>query len=64
MPAWPCEHDSLVNVVTVVVIDQELMPVIRIPFAVTGPTEYYTIFHFPFVRHRRDVSIFLDNFMV
>ena len=49
MPAWPCEHDSLVVVVTVVVIDQELMPVIRIPFAVTGPTEYYTIFHFPFV---------------
>ena len=50
MPAWPCEHDSLVVVVTVVVIDQELMPVIRIPFAVTGPTEYYTIFHFPLVR--------------
>ena len=68
MPAWPCEHDSLVVVVTVVVIDQELMPVIRIPFAVTGPTEYYTIFHFPFVRpyvrYRHAVSIFLDNLMV
>ena len=40
MPAWPCEHDSLVVVVvvavvvivTVIVIDPELMPVIRIPF--------------------------------
>ena len=41
MPAWPCEHDSLVVVVvtfvvvvsvTVVVIDPELMPVIRLPF--------------------------------
>ena len=73
MPAWPCEHDSLVVVVTVVVIDQELMPVIRIPFAVTGLTEYCTIFHFPLsvrlsvhlsVRHRRDISTFLDNLMV
>ena len=45
MPAWPCEHDSLVVVVvlvlvvvapvvivTVVVVDPELMSVIRIPF--------------------------------
>ena len=41
MPAWPCEHDSLVVVVvtfvvvvivTVVVIDPELMPMIRLPF--------------------------------
>ena len=32
--------------------------------AVSGPTEHCTIFHFPFVllllRHRRDISTFLD----
>ena len=69
MPAWPCEHDSLVVVVTVVVIDRELVPVIRIPFAVIVLTEYCTIFHFPSirpssVRHRRDISTFLGNLMI
>ena len=67
MPAWPREHDSLV--VVVVVIGQELMPVIRISFAVTGLTEYCTIFHFLSVRpfsvyHRHDISIFLNNLMI
>ena len=28
--------------------------------AVSGPTEHCPIFHFPFVRHRRDISTFLD----
>ena len=68
MPAWPREHDSLV-VIVVLVIGQELMPVIRIPFAVTGLTEYCTIFHILSVRpssvcHRHDISIFLDNLKV
>ena len=67
MPAWPREHDSLV--VVVVVIGQELMPVIRISFAVTGLTEYCTILHFLSVRpssvcHTHDISIFLNNLMV
>ena len=35
------------------------------PFVVSGPTEHCSIFHFPssvrpFVRHRRDISTFLD----
>ena len=38
-------------------------------FAVSGPTEHCSIFHFPpppfvLLRHRRDISTLLDNLMI
>ena len=47
------------------VVVVEVTKISILSFAVSGPTEHCTIFHFPSVlrssvRHRRDISTFLD----
>ena len=56
-----CKFDPSETQEQVHLIESLLCPFI----AISGLTEYCPIFHFPpSVRHRRDISTFLDNLMV